>query len=307
MSPVGAVDVGSNAIRFAIGELTDKGKLKIIESDRKMVSLGRSVFANRDRAISEEVMEGAREGFRSFLKAFERHKVVQYVAVGTSALRDASNQEAFIQMAREEGLNLKVISGDEEAGFIRTAVQYAEDLRDKRAALLDIGGGSAEFSILIHGKLKFTTSEKVGTIRLLRMLSEQKISTERFSDRVKKVIETLANAIERSMQGETLDILLGTGGNIEELGNLRVRIIEGKKKTNKVRFKELCKIIDVLEPLTPEERQAQFGFRPDRADVILPAAIVLREVMERARIDKVVIPRVGLRDGVLLELLHGAV
>ncbi len=303
MTLVGAVDVGSNAMRCAVGRFNEKDLLEIVETDRKTVSLGRSVFDRRDRAISDEVIEGAREALSHFMRIFKKLGVSSYRAVGTSALRDASNQRDFIEMASSEGVDLSVISGQEEARLIRIAVEHVTDLKHKRAALLDIGGGSAEFTVLINGEVKFSTSEKVGTIRLLKMLAEQKISTERFSDRVRKVIESLSQKIESAVVGETLEVLLGTGGNIEELGNLRARIIPGKKKTDKIRFKELGAVIDALEPLTPEERQTQFGFRADRSDVILPASIVLREVMRSTGLDKVVIPRVGLREGILIELL----
>lgn len=304
MGPVAAVDVGSNAIRFAIGERSDQQTLKILFTDRKPVSLGRSVFARKDRAISSDVMSGAHDAFRSFLSEIRNYGVERYRAVGTSALRDASNQQEFIAMAIAAGLDLSVISGDEEARLIRLAVERTEDISRKRAALLDIGGGSAEFSIITNGRVQFSTSEKVGTIRLLKMLAEHKISTERFGDRVRRVIAVLGEKIERSIEGAAPEVLLATGGNIEELGNLRAKLIPGKEKTNKIRFDELCVIIDELEPLTPEERQARFQFRADRADVILPASIILREVMHRTGIRKVSIPRVGLREGILWELLE---
>lgn len=303
MARVAAIDVGSNAIRLAIGEISASGGLKIIHTDRKAVSLGRSVFADRERCIEKDIFDRAIEALKDFQSQLKKFDVERYRAVGTSALRDAANAEALIQHAGKVGITLEVISGDEEAKLIRYAVMHAIDLKDKNSALLDIGGGSAECTLLKQGKAVFSVSERVGTIRLLKSLSENKISTERFSERIRRVVQGLAQEVSRSVRTMKIDLFIGTGGNIEELGVLRTKLIKGKKKTNKVRIDELREIINILEPMSIEERQKEFGFRPDRADVILPAAVLLREVMEQLGVSKVLVPGVGLKDGILIELL----
>jgi exopolyphosphatase/guanosine-5'-triphosphate,3'-diphosphate pyrophosphatase len=267
-----------------------------------MVSLGRSVFADRSRAIDRKTLQQSKNAFAKFSSMFTNHKVEKYRAVGTSALRDASNADDLIDIASEFGIAIDIITGEEEANLIRIAIEHSVDLSDKKTAgLFDIGGGSAEFTLIKNQVPVFSVSERVGTIRLLKAVAEQKIGLERFSERVRRIVDNLGNQIQKKLSEETLDILVGTGGNIEELGRLRAKIIPNKKKTDKVKLPELDYIIELLEPMTIEERQEQFGFRPDRADVILPAAIVLREVMRRAKCNKVYVPGVGLKEGVLIQ------
>lgn len=302
-SIVGAIDIGSNAMRAAVGVIKKGIRLDVLESKRFAVSLGRSVFADSSRAISDDVLTKAHEIFEEFAKLFCRHQVTKFRAVGTSALRDASNQEAFVKIAQEHGIALEVITGEEEGRIIRRAVQHETDLSNLHSALIDIGGGSVEFTILDKGEAIFCVSERLGTIRLLKSLSQGRISTDRFSDRVARAVEKLAEEVKSAIGGRKLDILLGTGGNVEALGELRTKIFAGKKKDNKIRFDELCAIIELLEPLSTEERQERFSLRPDRADVILPAAIILREVMRCIDMKKLSIPKIGLKEGILIELL----
>ena len=301
-----AIDIGSNAMRCAIGELNENGDIKILHQERAPISLGRSVFNSKERLIDPQTIKEALKALKSFTEKATAFQTTKIRAVATSAMRDASNGEILIEKAKEElDLTLEVISGDEEARLVRLAVSNAYDTTKELVGILDIGGGSAEFNLIDHGTLLYAVSERVGTIRLLQAVSEQKISTSRFTDRIKRVVDSLAQRVDDNLKGRILDSLLATGGNVEELGRLRTRIIPGKKNSNKIRKEELEKIIDLLEPLSPKERETAFGFRPDRADVILPAAIILREILERAKLNKIKIPGVGLREGVLLELLTG--
>jgi len=299
-----AIDIGSNAMRCAVGTLDASGDLKILSQLRAPVSIGRAVFNTKDRLINQTTIDSALIALTNFLEEGKRFGASHIRAVATSAMRDATNASALINAAQEQlNLTINIISGEEEARLVRHAVSNNYDVTKELIGILDIGGGSAEFSLIDHGALVFAISERVGTIRLLQAVSEQKISTARFTDRIKKVIDSLAQKIEQNLEGKTLESLLATGGNVEELGRLRTQIIPGKKKANKIRLEELNTIIALLEPLTPVEREQKFGFRPDRADVILPASIILREILLRAKLNKIKIPGVGLRDGVLLELL----
>ena len=298
-----AIDIGSNAIRCGVGTLSDKGALKILHIERAPVSIGRSVFTRSDRQIDAQTMQRAKETFQHFMKIGETFKVNKVRAVATSAMRDAQNSEELVAAAKSVGVHIEVISGDYEAFLVRQAVSNVYDISKEMVGILDIGGGSAEFSLIDHGKLLFSISERVGTLRLLQAVSEQRISTAKFAERIRKVVELLAQKVETAVGVMHLDSLFATGGNVEEIGKLRTKIFPNKKNQNKIRLDELETIIDILEPLSNEDRQKQFGFRADRADVIFPAAIMLKEILKRARQTKMKIPGVGLRDGLLLEML----
>jgi exopolyphosphatase/guanosine-5'-triphosphate,3'-diphosphate pyrophosphatase len=296
-----SIDVGSNAMRCAIGEIID-GKLVIVESIRCMVSLGRSVFNDRSRLIDKPTLQKSILAFKQFADLIAKYKVEQVRAVGTSALRDAENADELKDIAASFGIRLETISGSEEADLIRYAIEHKVDIpNDKTVGLFDIGGGSAELTIILNGQTAFSISERVGTIRLLKAINEQRIGSEKFTERVRKIINALAVRIENELEKHKLDLLIGTGGNIEELGKIRAKIIPNKKKTDKIKLPELEHIIEIMEPMSLLERESFFDIRPDRADVILPASIVLREVMIKAKINKVVIPSVGLKEGILVK------
>jgi exopolyphosphatase/guanosine-5'-triphosphate,3'-diphosphate pyrophosphatase len=301
-----AIDIGSNAMRCAVGKLDEHGDLKIFFQSRAPVSIGRAVFNSKERLIDDTTIQKTLVALNDFIQEGKKFNTTLTRAVATSAMRDAQNSETLIDAVKKElNLTIQIISGDEEARLVRLAVSNRYDVSKELLGILDIGGGSAEFNLIDHGTLLFAISERVGTIRLLQAVSEQRISKTRFTDRIKKVIDLLAQKVEQNLEGKKLDSLLATGGNVEELGKLRTQLIPGKKKSNKIRLEELETIITLLEPLTPQEREKKFGFRPDRADVILPAAIILREILVRAKLNKIKIPGVGLREGVLLELLSG--
>lgn len=299
MQNIAAIDIGSNAMRMVIGRVDHEGKLETIENLRLPVRLGQDVFSNGQ--IGEETAQLAVDAFVRFRKVADDYKVEKIRAVATSAMREAANSELLCdRILHTTNIGIDVIHGDEEARLIHLAVGKAVNLKSRRAMLIDIGGGSVEVTLSQDGTILSTESYNMGTVRLLQKLSD-KPSRLSFDQLVREYAEAARRRIEREIGNKKIDLCIGTGGNIEEMGALRKRVFK-RDSDQFITLAELEKLIETLSRLTVEERKRKFKLKPDRADVILPASIVLHMIAQEAHVQEVKIPNVGLKDGILLDL-----
>ncbi len=299
MKNIAAIDVGSNAMRMVIGCVDYDGKLQTIENLRLPVRLGRDVFSGG--VIGEETAQLAVDAFIRFRKVADDHKVEKIRAVATSAMREAANSDLLCdRILHGTGIKIDIINGDEEARLIHLAVAKSINLKSKRVMLIDIGGGSVEVTLSQGDTILSTESYNMGTVRLLQKLSDKPTQLS-FDQLVREYAEAAKRRIEHEIGGKKIDLCVGTGGNIEEMGALRKRVF--KRDGNQfITLEELKKLIGTLGRLTVEERMRKFKLKPDRADVILPASIVLHMIAQEARVREVKIPNVGLKDGILMDL-----
>lgn len=289
-----AIDIGSNAVRAAIGEMNGEVLSVIIEL-REPVRLGADAFS--DGVIKESSQALLLAALKSFVGAGEKYKVNAIKAVATSAMREAHNQLEVIRSIKEAtGLDVEIISGEEEARFVCEAVKYALDLSNNKAVLIDIGGGSTEVSLLDNGEVVLSESLPVGTVRMLSI--KQKL-IPKF---VKQHAKSLLSQIYDAQEGVKVDLIIGCGGNCEALLDLKSQML-GKSGSD-ISQDEIKKIFETIHAASFEERVRKFGLRPDRADVIVPAAHVLKHVLESLKAEFLRVPKVGLREGILLEVLR---
>src|SRR5919109_3294484 len=179
MPTIAAIDVGTNAMRLVIGSVHPDHRIDLLENIREPVRLGKDVFARG--SISEETTERAIEAFQKFKRLIDKYGVEHIKAVATSATREALNSDIFIdRIAQATGIDIATIAGEEEARLIHLAVADRVNLRNKRAILIDIGGGSVEVTLVSHGSILATVSFNMGTGRLLQKLGQEKVGEQRF-------------------------------------------------------------------------------------------------------------------------------
>src|SRR5512138_1808728 len=307
MQRIAAIDAGSNAMRMVVGSVDDDWQVTPIENIRLPVRLGRDVF--RSGAFEEKTIQQAVNAFRHFQRIARDFGVVQTRAIATSAMREAANGDILQdRILRTSGIEVDVISGAEEARLIHIAVADAMKLKGKRAVLIDIGGGSVEVTISNNGNITSAESYSMGTVRLLQKLDGSKETaldlasrTRGFSLLVREYAEAARRRIDREIGAERVNMCVGTGGNVEEIGRLRQKLFK-ESATDVITLAELEKLVGTLSDMSVKERMRKFNLRPDRADVILPAAIVLHMVAREAHVRRIDIPGVGLKDGLLLEM-----
>ncbi len=301
MQRLAAIDVGSNAIRLVIGGLDEHGDISVLKKVREPVRLGQDVFG-ADGTISEKTVEKAIAAFTKFKSHLKEGDVKHVKAVATSALREAKNRDQFVaQVKAASGIQIEVIDGIEEGRLIFSAVAHRVNLADKVALLIDIGGGSVELTVADHGVAVATQTFKLGTVRLLQLIQKRGLEEKNLRPLIEELLSPVRDFLAKQTAKLHFDIAIGTGGNFETLGKLRVALLH-KNSIFSMTSKEVGELVAHLETMSVKERIQYLRLRPDRADVLIPAALVTKAVMDLAQTDILTIPYVGLRDGILSDL-----
>lgn len=295
-----AIDIGSNAIRLSLGRIENDRKVTVTDNFREAVRLGRDAFT--ERAISDESMEAAVDTFKRFREIIDRNSVTFTRAVATSAVREAMNRDSFIdKVSHASAIDIEVINTEEEARLIHLAVADKVNLRNKTALLIDIGGGSTEVTLTVDGSIISTESFRLGAVRLLQILEEKKQGEKKFNLLVQEYVEAAQRRLKKEISGKKIELCVGTGGNIEAVGGLKKDLL-GKDKNGSFSADDLSSILKKLMSLSFEDRIQQLRLRPDRADVIVPASIILQEIVKVAGIGEVMVPNVGLKEGLMIDM-----
>ena len=285
-----AIDIGSNAARLlitnvieGIGHPPEFNKIDLI---RVPLRLGFDVFETG--VISQERTSMILETMKAYSHLLKVYDVTHLKACATSAMRDASNGEEIIKKVKEEtGIEIEIISGDLEASIIYET-HVAENMSVNNSYLyIDVGGGSTEVNLFTEGKLVFKRSFNIGTIRLLKNLVSDKTW-----DEMKETVKSKTKGIKKI-------IAIGTGGNINKIFSI------SKKKDGKpLELNLLRDYYKEFSSFSVKDRIRLYKFREDRADVIVPALLIYINVMRWADADEILVPKIGLVDG-LLQHLYG--
>ena len=283
-----AIDIGSNAIRLQISTILDKGSkilFKKLEYVRFPLRLGHDVFS------SNRISDKSKEKFKKLMKTYklllELYEVDDYMFCATSAMRESENGQELADEVKEElGVTIHIIDGNLEAEMINRAI--ASYLEEETYLHIDVGGGSTELNLFTNGKKIKTRSFKVGSVRVL----EHHDSPIMWSD-----MEHWVKSNVKKEYGKVTAV--GTGGNMSKIFELAK-----KKPGQAISMKRVKEIRDMIESFSLEQRIYELQMNPDRADVIVPASNIYLKVMEWANAKQILVPDVGLKDGILLHLLE---
>jgi exopolyphosphatase/guanosine-5'-triphosphate,3'-diphosphate pyrophosphatase len=283
-----AIDIGSNAIRLQISTILEGGEkmlFKKLEYVRFPLRLGHDVFT------TNRISDASIAKFKKLMKAYklllELYEVDDYMFCATSAMRESENGEEVARQVKEElGITINIIDGHLEAEFINKAIfSY---LGNETYLHIDVGGGSTELNLFVKGKKIKTRSFKIGSVRIL----EHHDSPVMWEDMERWVRENV-----KLSYGKVTAV--GTGGNISKIFELAQ-----KKPGATLSLKKVKAIKEEIESLTIDQRIYQLQMNPDRADVIVPASGIYIKVMEWAHSNSIIVPDVGLKDGILLHVLE---
>ena len=304
---VGAIDIGSNAVRMSCARLTDDRRVEIIDSMRSPVRLGTDVFERG--SISPETLERLAETLGLYLRTFEQNGCTEIRTYATSAFRESRNQEEVLERIAQEGdIQLEAISGGKEALLLQRAVQEALDLSEGTHLLADLGGGSVEISVIENGDIQFAESFRVGTVRLLRMFGYTAEREGAFIDWLNPFLKDFTRSLDKRIKNLKVSELILTGGNAVAIGELAENLAGDSssfdKNVARVSRKDFKKVKAELTRRGFEQRVKKLGLARDRADVIVSAAFVFDHLFDLVGADTLVIPDVGVRDGILAEMLE---
>jgi exopolyphosphatase / guanosine-5'-triphosphate,3'-diphosphate pyrophosphatase len=282
-----AIDIGSNAIRllFCRVYLVDgKPRFNKEELIRMPIRLGEDVFLHGK--ISDEKADRLIFALRGYSELIKAYGVIMHRAVATSAMRDASNGLHIISRAKAEaGLDVEIIEGKLEASLVFS--NHIEELLNPRHAYLyvDVGGGSTELTLYFDNKVVASRSFNIGTVRMLL----DKVDKDEW--------EEMKVWLKRNTIGIHPLYAIGSGGNINKIYKM-----SGKKETKHLSYERLKSIYEMLCSYNYQERIERLDLKPDRADVIVPAAKIFMYIMKTAEIEKVFIPQIGLSDGLVHQM-----
>jgi exopolyphosphatase/guanosine-5'-triphosphate,3'-diphosphate pyrophosphatase len=288
-----------------IVRLVDATRFDLVDYQRVPVRLGQDVFSVG--YITEASMEATIQAISRFRDLLEHLGVPRLRAVATSAVREAENSDIFIdRIASQTGITPEVISGEEEARLVHLAVSKAIDLRGKYAVLIEIGGGSVEVTLSFGETILSSESYRLGTVRLLQKFGSVTDNLLSFSRMVLEYAELARQRIDREIGEQKIDLCMGTGGNADALGELRRRLLR-RRSSDFIQLDELAALVETIGKMPVAERIEKLGLRPDRADVIVPAGIVLHMIARETRVRQITLPHVGLKEGILWDMLPAAV
>lgn len=300
---IAAIDMGSNGLRLLICSVESQThKLTSVLKLRESVRMGQDVF--EFGSLSEKTQEDALAALKKFKTIMNSFEVTRYRAVATSAVRDAKNGKELIEsISREAQIQVEIIDGNTEAELVAAAVIQSGVSQHAACLLIDIGGGSVELIAIHHGLIAAKASLQIGTVRTLQEAQSQGLNDQQMAIQIASYLGPLKAQIEsfEKKLGTRFAFCIGTGGNVEALSKLRSSA-KSFLQSHTMTLNELENLLAELEPLTVAERMAQRNLKKDRADVIVIAAHLLRAVMVLSQTERIKVPFVGLKEGLISSL-----
>ena len=303
---IAAIDIGTNSVHVIIVQVRADRSFEIIDREKEMVRLGSGGLGGR--SLTEPAMLAALQALGKFTRLAESHDVDEIVAAATSAVREADNGREFLGAIRQRtGIQVRVISGTEEARLIHRAAVYGVDVSGGAAVVIDVGGGSVELTQGTGARAHVAQSLKLGVIRL----TEQFIRSDPLSRRderqmVSHITETMAPTVEKIVS-RGFDRVIGTSGTILSLGGLAVG--EGRAigsddlRSRRVSAKQIRRLRRDLCALDLPGRLRLPGLDPRRADLAVAGSILLDTILRQIGAVELTLCDLALREGLALDYL----
>jgi len=302
-----AIDMGTNSFHLIVVEAKPNGKFTTLGREKEVVRLGESMTDMKHMSL--DAMLRALEALKRFkLIADSFHAPIR--AVATSAVREALNKEAFVELVREgTGLEIEVVSGFEEARLIYLGVLQALPVFNKNALLFDIGGGSTEFLLGKQGKVQYANSLKLGAIRLTKRYFQSKSTKDKEIEDCREFLRGALHPVKLVLAEKKCDVVVGSSGTMLSIAAIALglegvvySVDEGNVTVSRAQAMDVVKRI--LDARTLEKRKQIPGMDPQRADIIVAGALIVEQIFESLDLQEVVTSKYALREGVILDTIH---
>lgn len=298
------IDLGTNTCNLLITENHGK-KYKILHQSKVAVKIGKAGI--HKKLLTNEAFLRARSALEVHQKTISKFDINETIAIATSAVREADNKNEFIEYLLEKtGIQLTVISGDEEARLIFLGVKLALGNISNNSLILDIGGGSNEFIIPNKTSILWKESFPLG---MSRVIEKYKISDPILPEEIAVIENYFQKGLEKlwlETKDKSLDQLIGCSGAFDTLADL----IDQTTSGSKVRIQQSISITDFnrvcneLIHSTKKQREQMAGMEPLRVEMIVPAFIFIRLVAQKLKINNIIQTDYALREGVLYEQIY---
>lgn len=295
---IAVIDLGSNTARLIVMHATPGYCYRLEDEIREVVRLRKGLDAH---GLSEEAMSRAFVTLRLFKRFCDSTHVDEVIATATSAVRDAANGRAFVERVRQElGLDLRILDGEREAYY--GTIGALNDVALRNGAVVDIGGGSVQISQVTDRRYVQGWSGPLGCLALTERFIHSDPITEREFKALEQEIQCALHEVKwlHGLSGE----LVALGGAIRNLARMDARRSNYPLTTlhgYSLSLTALEQLIEQLRTLPLAKRIKLPGLRSDRADIILPGALVARAVMQAMGVQSLTVSVNGLREGLFFE------
>jgi exopolyphosphatase/guanosine-5'-triphosphate,3'-diphosphate pyrophosphatase len=304
---IAAIDIGTNSIHMIVVRVRPDLSFEVIDREKEMVRLGAGGLDGR--SLTPTATTAALQTLAKFRRLADSHKVDQIVAAATSAIREAENGGDFIaEVARRTGIQIRIISGTEEARLIHLAAVYGVHMGGSPAVVIDIGGGSIEVTLGTASHLSHARSFKLGVIRL----TERFVRTDPLSPRderrlVKHINKEIGGYLD-TIEDKRFDRVIGTSGTILSLGALALSeegvVRDDALRNRRVTAKAIHRLRKRITGADLESRLNMDGLDPRRADIAVAGSVLLDSVLRRLGADDITLCDLALREGLVLDYIH---
>lgn len=296
MEPIAAIDIGTNSTRLLIGRLSSDNKIEPLVTELRTTRLGDGVDASN--YLKRKAIDRTIDALQEYKRLIDEWKVTKIRVVATSALRGVSNQEEFIEKVKlKTDLEVEVISGVEEANLSYLGViKGLSHLLADNNLVIDIGGGSTEFITGSANEVENRFSIDVGAVRMTEKTSQIK-------KRANLISNSLASKLKRIQNKEILT-LFGVGGTITTLAAIDQELepySQDKVHGYSLDFSAIKRIFLDLNEKSIDERKKVIGLQPSRADIIVAGVQILLKIMEKLKVDNIIVSESDILDGIIYQ------
>jgi exopolyphosphatase/guanosine-5'-triphosphate,3'-diphosphate pyrophosphatase len=298
------IDIGTLTCRLLIADLLPDGRLKEVRSDRRILRLGEAV--DQTRQLNAAAMERVLQCLREWREIIDASSVDAVVAVATSAVRDATNRDEFLdRVKREAGFEVEILTGDEEARRTLLGIRSGLPAGVTDLLALDIGGGSTEFILSRSGLSPVVRSIDIGVVRLCERMLCHDPPTDAEVCQAREWIAGETRAAVADMGHYQTATFVGTAGTVTSLAAMAQKLPSYESARIHNYQLELSTIQELEQTLLSRKKTDRIGLpglEQGREEVIAAGAIIIRTVMETLGMPSVLVSDLGLREGVLIEL-----
>lgn len=299
---VAAIDVGTNSVRLLKGEIRN-GILYVGNKKLKTTRLGEDV--DKNKKLLQKSMERTAKAIISFSEESKAWGAKEVLISATSAVRDAKNQEHFLQIVKEtSGLKIEVVSGEKEAHLGFSGVLSGMDTQVETILVIDVGGGSTELIVGGENGIIFAKSINVGAVRMSEKYGKKGQFSLKNWEALLEDIKKELNPLLPKLKSFSFEKFIGIGGTATSFGAMDKKMAVYNRailQNHKVSLENLHSTNNYLKSLSINQRKEMVGLQPQRADIIVAGGAVIEVVMKVLSLDCMIVSDFDNLEGQLVQ------
>lgn len=298
---VAIIDLGTNTFHLLIAKIEADGSFSTLKRIRKYVYIGEEGVTT----LGKKPLQRAYDTLAIYQQAIVEYQAEKVTAFGTAALRTASNGQAFVEKVRKEiGINIQTISGDKEADLIYLGTKRAIPLTTDNILIMDIGGGSVEFIIANQNQKFWAKSFPIGVSVLFnRFHKSEPISPTEINDLLSYLNNQL-KPLYQALQQNPAPILVGASGTFDVISGVMGEQIVNYPNAESVDLTNFPTFYKTVIEANLEQRLAMNDIPTQRAKLISVALILVNLLLEKAKINQMIVSAYAMKEGILTEIAN---